>query len=369
MRAPVAPDWRFAEEDEALQARARALPARFDVLLDFAATHGIAHSPTLHERRDGALEALWFAGSREGARDVVIARRVIRDAEGRGVDEPKPPIADAPGVREAIRPAQAVHKLGNSVVVDLGGETPFLAVTTVSVGGWAMSKVALLPLGPDGDHVRPGRHLSLGPLLNRSYLVRAPAVRYADGGLGLPLYHEQIDRFGELVRLDRDGRVVAKGRMSRGRHGIQPAIAVLGPRRAVAFLRNFAGARDMLLATWTEDGGRSWTPLVSTGLPSLNSPAATLRLSTGQVLIAFNEGASRRDRLVLALSADDGRSFRTVEVLEDGVARPGDARYPTMIRLRDGSIALVYSVRSRGGIRALAFTEAWIAGRLEDKPR
>ncbi|MEJ1160955.1 sialidase family protein [Prosthecomicrobium sp. N25] len=363
-RAPAPLGWGFALEPEELAASARALPPLFEDLLDYVKPAGHAHSPSLFEAEDGTLSALWFDGSREGATDVVIGRMVVRGPGGPRIGPAPESLVSAPQVQAAVRPEQALRKLGNSVVAQAPGGPPLLFATTVSFGGWAMSKIAVMPLGAGLAPGPAARHLPLSPVMNRSALVRANPILFADGTIGLPTYHEQIGRYGELLRLSPDGRLLAQVRMSHGMGGIQPVVVPLDRLRAVAYLRNFSGDRTFLLRTRTADGGRTWSPLERTALASLNSPAAAARLSSGAVVVVYNDGPERRDRLVLAVSTDQGETFRTIHVLEDGVARPGDARYPTLIRLRDGSFALAFSTRSRGGIRVVRFTEAWVAQEL-----
>lgn len=358
-RKPI--DWRFAMPGPDVLSRAAAHPPLFEVLLETRLEAGHAHSPSLHETGDGALSTYWFDGTREGATDVVITGRLVRSTSGAAVPGPERDLISAPDIEARLEPAQTIRKLGNSLIATVPSGGDLLFTTTVSYGGWAMSKIAVMPLSADGRPSGPSRHLPVTPLLNRSALVRAPGIAYADGTLGLPIYIEQAGRFGELLRIDASGRVLAKARMSHGVGGIQPTIVPLDERRAVAFLRNFRGRRDELLSSRSEDGGRSWGPLIRTGLASLNSPAAATRLASGAIALVYNEGRDRRDRLVVALSTDEGRTFRTVHVLEDGVVRPGDARYPSLERLEDGTVALAYSIRSRGGIRVVRFSEAWVA--------
>ena len=66
--------------------------------------------------------------------------------------------------------------------------------------------------------------------------------RWADGGLGLPVYHEFIAKHGEWLRLAADGRIVAKARIAAPVPALQPAAAVFDEQRAVALLReDFSG--------------------------------------------------------------------------------------------------------------------------------
>jgi hypothetical protein len=74
--------------------------------------------------------------------------------------------------------------------------------------------------------------------------------------------------------------------------------------------------------------------------------------------MAMNDDAAGADKLRLALSDDEGTSWRAIHTLEnDG----GDARYPMLRRLADGDIMLAYSHSTKRGIRAFVFNDAWVA--------
>ncbi len=362
---PAALAWRFAMPGPEATRRAQSLPPQFTEIFDYRKTGGIAHSPSLFETTDGKLIAYWFDGSREGAPDVVILSQTLLNNGKPAKRENNTQLASATAVETALLPDQDVRKLGNSLVAQSTAGAPLFLTTTVSIGGWAMAKIAVTPLRGDGTIFAPARHLPLSPVLNRSHLLRAPPVAYSDGSLGLPVYFEQLANFGELIRLAPNGRVLGKARMSSGLAAIQPVIVPLDANRAVAYFRN-ATTRDYLWKTRTSDGGRTWDNVRRTALQSMNSPAAALRLGSGLLAIVYNDSKVRRDRLVLAVSSDEGQTYTTIKVLEDGKRRPGEARYPYMIGLRDGSYALTYSTASKTGIRVLQFTQAWAKQKLAE---
>ena len=348
--ATPAVNWTFAVDP---LPEADSDPPSFELILEYMPEGLRAHSAAVQISGDD-IALMWFQGTREAHEDVVIKRvELTRDETGWSHTEPEVFLTTA-ALSAVSDPRQAVKILGTTI--QYGRSPDALLATIVSVGGWAAASVAKVEMGPDGPVSM--RKLPLSPVLNRSHLVRSPTLAYADGTLAVPAYFELVNAFGELVRLDADGRVRDKRRMTRGRIAIQPAIVPFNGQEAVALMRNFHDESDRLLASWTEDGGRTWSPPEWLDLPNPNAPVAALRLSTGEVLMAFNDSATDSSLLRLAVSADRGRTWRRIATLEDG---GGKARYPAMERLEDGSILLSYSFGSKRGIRAYVFNEAWVA--------
>lgn len=339
--------WRFAvQESDAPQG-----PPQFEKVLDYTAPTGQAHSPAILLDGDEA-RIVWFEGSAEAQADVDIHAVALRRLGGSWQASAPAPYVTRAGLGAAMDPRQLVVTLGNTVQNEAADNTLF--ATVVSVGGWAMASVADVQMGRNGP--THARKLNLSPFLNRSHLVKSPMVAYADGSHALPAYFEMGATHGALVRLGPDGRVRDTRRMwGRGVKPIQPMIVVLSESRAVAFLRDFDPS-GVLWRSETTDGGQSWSEVVTTGITNPSAPVAALPLHGGRILMAMNDTASA-DRLSLALSDDEGRTWRIIHTLEDD---GGAARYPMLRRLPGGEIMLTYSHGTKRGIRAYAFNEAWV---------
>jgi len=344
--------WAFKVENPPLDSA----PPRFATVFDYRSEAGSAHAPAIRLGETG-FSLIWFDGTRESHEDVVIRRADFSQADGRWNASDPQVYLQKETMSAATVPRQVILSLGNTI--QLGEQATADLATVVSFGGWAAASVALVETGFDGLPAL-ARKLHLSPMLNRSHLVRAPTVPYADGTDAIPAYFELGNAFGELVRLDASGRVRDKQRISQGRLAIQPVIVPFDRQNAVALMRNFDRASDRLVASWTDDGGQSWSATELLDLPNPNAPVAALRLSDGQVLMAFNNSPADASILALALSDDRGRSWRVIETLEQG---GGQARYPAIARLAGGDIVLTYSVDSKKGIRAHVFNEAWVISR------
>lgn len=291
-----------------------------------------AHAASLVELRDGRIRAFWYSGSREGARDVEIHSAVFDPETGHWSAE------RAAATREATERAlvRYVAKLGNPVAARGADGRLWLFYVTVSVGGWAGSSITAVSSRDEGETWSPARRLVTSPFLNLSTLVKGAAFRYADGTLGLPVYHEFIGKFGEILRLDPSGVVLDKLRLSDGRASLQPVVLVKNPDEALALMR-YAGAEPprRVIATATRDAGAHWTPPVKLPLSNPNAAISGVVLGDGAILLALNDMEEDRDGLSLAVSRDGGASWRSVYDLEDQrelrAAPPGEARYRQLV--------------------------------------
>lgn len=347
------PDWRF-QPPAPLPENG---PPRFETLFDFSVETGQAHSPAIRLNDEG-FTLLWFQGSQEARADIEIHGQSFTDQGKSWQPSGAPgPVLTSKTVGDAFEPDQLVVTMGNVVQDDANRNDLF--ATVVSLGGWAMSSVARITMSKDRpQHVEK---LSLSPLLGRSQLVKSPMVAYADGSHGLPAYYEVNHVFSEMVRFDAHGRVRDKRRMTSGPKVIQPMVVPLDETRAIALMRNYINAMKGQMILETGDGGRTWGERPSCGLPNPGAPVAALNLGDGRILIAFNDDEERADLFRLAISEDEGHSWRRIHTLEDGNGDPEQAcRYPMMRALPCGDILLTYSVNSKRGVRAHLFNRAWV---------
>lgn len=333
-------------------ATASTLPAEFSAgLLPKAAES--AHAASLAELPDGRIAAAWFAGSREGAADVAIWFSILgRD----GWNKPAP-IAN----RESTAGGVFAHirKVGNPVL-HVEGSWLHLWYVSVGIGGWAGSSISHSVSTDAGKSWTKPTRLQTSPFLNISTLVRNPPVPLADGGIGLPVYHEFIAKHGEWLRLSPNGQILDKVRMAHPVRTLQPAVAVLDAQRAFTVLRDAGPGPGRVQSASSADAGLSWQAGAALPMANPNSAVALLRLRSGRLLLAGNP-PNGREALLLWISADEGKTWqasRTVETAADGGA---EFSYPALLLGRDGRIHLAYTWR-RQGIKHASFSEAWLDG-------
>ena len=318
------------------------------------------HAASLIALKDGAVRAFWFAGSREGAPDVVINTAVF-DPKTNAWAAPTV-VIDRVGAEKGL--SRYIAKLGNPVPARLPDGRLQLFFVTVSIGGWAGSSISTMLSDDDGLTWGRPQRLITSPFINLSTLVKSPAVQMTDGRLGLPAYHEWIGRFGEFLRLDTT-QVIDKRRMSSGRSAIQPAVFVNEAQDATAYFRQTrsAGQAKRIPVSLTRNAGQSWQSVADLEIENPNSAVAGLTLKNGAHLLVLNNIEAGRYRLVFMMSNPKLGQWQVVEVLENDEALPDQERkefsYPYLISASGNDAHLVYTW-DRKKIRHLYFSSAWL---------
>lgn len=253
-----------------------------------------AHASAITALPNGDLLTAWFAGSREGAADVQI--RGARFDARNGVWGDEVILATREGTQQGVQ--RFIRKLGNPVLVVTPDQRLWLFYVSVSIGGWAASSINAMYSDDMGSNWSTPRQLVTSPFLNISTLVRGAPVVHADGSIGLPVYHEFLGKFGEYLYLDREGQVITKSRMSHGRFSLQPSVVPLDTQRAIALLRH-TGEERRVLASRTEDAGRTWSEPMQLDPSNPDSSLAVIATPRHGLLVALNDLKEGRFRLSL----------------------------------------------------------------------
>lgn len=268
------------------------------------------HGSTVLATADGALLTAWFAGTAEGARDTAVwlARRDAGQATWGEpavvIDGPAPhwnPVL-ARGPDEAIwlfaKRGARISTWTTWVLrsTDEGRTwTEPRPLVEGDLGGRGPVRNPPLLL-PDGTWLAPASTETWGPRPTWSAFVDVST----DGGQSWQPAPIPLDRSG----------------MS-GAGIIQPALWTSG-ERVLTLLRSSEGTA---YRSASEDGGRTWSTARSVGLPNNNSGLAVVTLRDSTVVCAHNPTTgdwADRCPLVLSVSDDDGLTWRTRLVLEDG---------------------------------------------------
>ncbi len=251
------------------------------------------HAASMVELQDGSLRAVWFSGSREGSGDVTIQTAVLgKNSQqwGREVS-----LFGRAQLQQGLQ--RYVKKIGNPVIARAPDGSLHLWMVNVSLGGWAGSAITWSRSIDDGTTWSPPKRLVTSPFLNISTLVKAAPVPMTQGQISLPVYHEFITKFAEVLRLDADGEVIDKVRIPGSRTSLQPVVLATNEQSAQAFMRATKGGR--VVSSTTLDAGRTWSPAVPVSLLNPNSALAGTVLQDGSRWLALNPSSAGREQLAL----------------------------------------------------------------------
>ena len=287
------------------------------------------HASTVVETTEGAILAAWFGGKREGAADVGIwlSRR-----EEKGWTAPVE-------VANGIQPDGTRHPCWNPVLFQpkTGPLMLFYKVGPNPRGWWGMLRTS----ADDGKTWSDARRLPdgiLGPIKNKP-------VELAGGDLLCPSSVETLLtwrlRFERTSDQGRTWTSVTPAAAPNGKEpgAIQPSILVHGNRlQAIGRTRN-----DQVFQTWSEDGGKSWSPLTLTGIPNPNSGTDAVTLRDGRCLLVYNHTMHGRSPLNVAISSDGKAWHNAFNVEGGGWGGDGEFSYPACIQSRDGLVHITYT--------------------------
>jgi predicted neuraminidase len=271
-----------------------------------------------------AVQAYWFAGSRESGADVQIAFSQFE----RATQQWTPATYVVNRHAAAAQLGHGLRRLGNPVAWRDGQGRTHLFVVATGLGGWAAGRILHLRQDAAQQPFVPLRTLPLSWLWNTSHLVRAMPLPLADGGMVLPVYFEIGVKYPVALRFDAAGEFRGMTRMSQRRDMLQPTLLARSETEWLALLRDNRADRK-LRAALTHDGGRSWLDLPDPGPANPDASVAGLVLRPDLMFLAHNPRAESRAQLVLSQSRD-GLEWTVLETLAQ--APPGsEMSYPSMV--------------------------------------
>lgn len=279
---------------------------KFDALFVSSSPGQAVHAASLVELKNGDLRAVWFSGSREGAGDVTIQTAVMDFANQRWL--PESTLFNRQQIQAGLW--RYVKKLGNPVIARAPDGSLSLWMVNVSLGGWAGSAITWSRSADEGMTWSIPKRLVTSPFLNVSTLVKGAPVLMSDGQLSLPVYHEFVTKFGEVLRISPQGEVLDKTRIPASHTSLQPVLLATDAVHASAYMR--AGQGGKVTTSVTADAGRTWSAARASSLPNPDSALAGVVSRDGRQWLALNPLASGRQSLAL-FGANRSGSF-------DGIA-------------------------------------------------
>ncbi len=287
------------------------------------------HASTIAETPDG-LAAAWFGGTHEQHVDVEIW--FSRKLNGAWSE----PVSIADGMQHD----DERYPCWNPVLFQIpdGNLILFYKVGPNPQEWWGMQKVSEDNGKTWSEAIRLPDGI-FGPIKNKPVLLEngtliSPSSTEHDGWR---VHFELSEDFGK------SWNVVGPINEADEFNVIQPSVLSYADGRLQILCRS---KENRVISAWSEDNGKTWSPLEATGLPNPNSGTDAVTLQNGLQLIVYNhtirtEGAwgGPRSPLNVAVSRD-GKDWRSVITLED---QPGEYSYPAVIQGSDGLIHITYT--------------------------
>ena len=315
------------------------------------------HSPALTETSDGRLLLAWFGGPGEGRPSVKLFMSTYAP-EHQTWTKPRI-VVDRDQTREDL--GRFVYTVGNPVLWTQPNGKLWLFYVTSWIFGWSGSSINLRMSDDHGETWTRTKRLVTSPYLNSGTLVRVSPFEFSDGTIGLPVYHELLGVFPEIVRLNPDGVVLDKSRIYYGKSSLQPSVVPLDDTQALALLRPRpkSKAEARVLLSRSEDAGRRWSTPAALDLANPGSSVVGLRASDDSILLAYNDSPTSRNNLSLVRSVDGGKSWQRLTTIEHS-KQGRQFAYPALIQTRDGQFHLVYAWNYIH-MKHVQFNAAWLA--------
>ncbi|MCP4170365.1 MAG: exo-alpha-sialidase [Fuerstiella sp.] len=316
------------------------------------------HAGTITQLNDCQLLAAWFGGAREGAKDVnIYCSRSLNPSQGWTV-----PTIIASRKQTTTDLNRYIKKLGNPILFADSNGRVWLFYVTVSVGGWSGSSITVRYSDDHGETWSTANRLVTSPFLNVSTLVKGSPAQCESGYLLLPVYHEFVRKFGEVLTIDSNGQVVNKTRLTALGGAIQPWLVPLDEQRSRAFYRNSGGTSHATLSNELPNVfAAECEAIEATNIPNPDSAVAVVRRHNGGFLMVCNPTSVGRHKLSLAVSTD-GQNWKLIHDIEDSTP-PDEFSYPYLIKGDSGDYHLIYTWK-RTKMRHVVFNEQWLGDQL-----
>lgn len=182
----------------------------------------------------------------------------------------------------------------------------------------------------------------------------------------LPLYSDGFD-CSLFAMTDNGGKDWTYSNPVLGGAGIQPTIAIGKDSTLVAYLRDNGPPPQRMQRTESRDRGVTWTIGKDDLLPNPGAGFDLVTLSTGEWLMVFNDTEKGRYNLTVALSDDEGKSWKWKKSIENDTRqeKATSSHYPAVIEGADSRIHISYSYHRNDispgkTIKHVSFPLSWI---------
>lgn len=349
--------------------------------LIFPLEHWHNHASCIVETANGDLLVCWFHGSGERTADDVKIEGA-RKKRGARDWSPRFTMADTPGYPDTncamlIDPQQRLWLLWPTIMANEWHtalmkyrissryqsegppvwETNEVLHITPGPEFEAAVKEAMdavenrLPSEPDErraalrDYIARTRKNAADKLFRRmGWMTRAHPFILDNRRLIVPLYSDGFS-FSLMAITDDWGQTWKTSAPLVGGGNIQPSIVRKKDGTLFTLMRDNGPAPKRLHKSESRDAGQTWSPVTDSDLHNPGSGAEITSLRNGHWVLIYNDTERGRNSLMVAISDDEGQTWKWKRQLEYDPAGPeaGAYHYPSIIQARDGTLHASYS--------------------------
>ncbi len=249
------------------------------------------------------------------------------------------------------------------------------SVKRIWLSEWEKYKVKMDSLSKGKNMIRSGRikegdnekSAQLGyPITRRlGWQTKNKAV-FSGNRMIIPLYSDGFDC--SLFALSDDGgKNWTFSNPVLGGAGIQPTIAITKDSSLVAYLRDNGPPPQRMQRTESHDKGLTWSIPKDDILPNPGAGFDMVTLSTGEWLIVFNDTEDGRHNLSVAVSDDEGKTWKWKKNIENDTRgeMATSSHYPAVIEGMGGRIHVSYSyhrndIKPGKSVKYVSFPVSWV---------
>jgi len=328
---------------------ALSVKAEFEKGLIFQPTSKLPsnHASTLIALPDGDLLCVWYAGKREGAPDVALYLSRYEKEKG-SWSQPRL-LIDTPNKPE-----------GNPVLFYAPDGKVWLFFVTIEGLNWTMAAIKYTVSEDGGKTFGEVKYFRK----KWGWMPRNHILVLSSGEWLFPLYDEVFCNAVFMISKDGGASWEKAGRIKSIPGNEQPAVVELDDGTLLALMRT-CGRGSYIWRAYSKDKGFTWTKAEQIELPNPNAGIDLLKLRTGELVVAYNDSQRKRTPLSLAISTDNGKTWKKVYDIE---TEKGEFSYPSLAQAPDGKIWMTYTWK-RKSIGWIKFDRKWLLDKLNSPNR
>lgn len=174
------------------------------------------------------------------------------------------------------------------------------------------------------------------------WMTRAHPFVLNNQRLIVPLYSDGFS-FSLMAITDDWGKTWKTSTPLVGRGNIQPSIVQARDGSLLTLMRDNGPSPKRLHMSRSRDRGETWSPVTDSDLPNPGAGAEIISLKNGHFALIYNDTEQGRHSLAVAISDDEGATWKWKRHLELESVGTGEFHYPSIIQARDGSLHASYS--------------------------